>query len=186
MANAPVNNGPTTPKMITPSVKAEEVKKLNPEEEAKLYAEEVRLRRGDIRTMESKLYYVGQKPGWTRRWVNDTSDNVPTRLAEGWRFVPPSDVSMSLSVGYGNSDIGDRVSIVTSVGEGPMRTYLMEIPTELAEEILEARSGSQVRKIEDAIRSSSIGVTSKNAYNPGEYQQSSFYGTKNTLTTTKE
>lgn len=156
---------------------------ISPLDEAKKYAEEVRLRRGDIRPMETKLQYYGDKPGWTRRWCNDEGDNIPRRLADGWRFVAPKDVRLSDSVGFGSAGVGDRVTYPTRIGTDAIQVYLMEIPTEIVEEILEVRSYAQVRKITESIENGSIGVTSGKTYNPGEERDSKYYGNRNSVTT---
>lgn len=148
-------------------------------EASKKYAEEIRARAGDFRTLESRLSFVGIRPGWTRRWCNDEGDNIPRRLADGWCFVKRGDVGMSASVGKGNEDLGDRVTITSTTGGPPIKVFLMEIPTEIAEEILNVRSLSKVRAIEDTIRAGTIGVTSGRTYNPGENPQSSFFGVRN-------
>lgn len=167
----------------TAKAAVQQTKPLDPEAEAKRVAEEIRIRRGDIKYTEARLDFVGNKPGWTRRWCVDDAQNIPSRLADGWRMVRWDEVRTSDSVGYGNTDPGSAVSVVTSIGNGAsVRQILMEIPTEICEEILEARVYSKNRAIEDSIRRGSIGDTgSGHRYNPGETQGSSFFGTKNAI-----
>lgn len=151
------------------------------------YAAEVRARRGDIRNLESRLSYMGEiRAGWSRRWCNDDGDNIAQRIADGWRFVTRDQVTMSpdnnLAVNT-NEDLGDRVTKTTGMGPGvpPIKVYLMEIPTEMAEELLDVRSRSKVRLVEDSIRAATIGVSSGKTYNPGETPGSMFAGTHNTI-----
>lgn len=121
------------------------------------YAEKIRATRKDFSGLEQKMKHFGENPGWKRRWVNE--DNVPGRLEEGYRFVQRDEVSMSDSLRYGNSDIGDRVSVHAGKNDNghPFNAYLMEIPQEIADELDEAKSHKKVRSIEQSIRAGTVG-----------------------------
>ncbi len=173
-------NEPITPKLATPPAKDAPKK---PTLDAAAYAAEIRERRGDIRTMESRLGLNAEAPeGWEWRWFNDVGDRVARALEDGWRFVHPSAVNMSASVGRGNDDLGEsQVRKTTTLGEGPISTVLMEVPKEIADELRDIRSLSQVRKFEETInRGGAPGIgSSAHIYNPGDNPQSAFHGIKN-------
>lgn len=165
-----ISPDPVSPKIAeAPAIKAP----ASPVLDAQSYAEEIRARRGDISMMESKLAVnMETPPGWTRRWCNDDGDNIPRRLQDGWRFVPKQGVKAK-----GDVDVGDRITVVSSMGDGkPMNIYLMEIPTEIAEEILEARSGAQVRRFEDTVRRGVVGTGGPHVYRPQDNPHSSLHG----------
>lgn len=125
--------------------------------DAREYAEQLRSSRKDFSGLEMKLKYYGENPGWKRRWVNE--ENVPAREQEGYRFVLRSEVNMSDSIGRGNTDMGDRVSVFggTDVQNRPYNQYLMEIPQEIADEYDHEKSYKKVKLSEESIRSGSVG-----------------------------
>lgn len=176
------NAEPVVPKITVPPPPAPSHKMVKDDDEAAAakYAEEIRARRGDIRQMESRLTFVGDRPGWTRRWCNDEGDNIARRLEDGWRFVQRQEVKLSESVGYGNQDLGNNVTITSRIGTDAIKVHLMEIPTVIAEDLLNARSYKQVRLIEESILAGSVGNPSM-AYNPGERPGSHFHGTNNSI-----
>lgn len=170
---------------ISPALKQAPLKEAPPKAtlDAAAYAEEIRARRGDISTMETRLGLNAVAPqGWEWRWFNDTGDRIDRAIADGWRFVSRDRVGMSESVGRGNDAVGDRVCKTTTLGEGPINTVLMEIPFEIAEELREVRSLSKVRQFEATVnRGAPVGIAGDHTYNPGDNPQSSFHGIKNTL-----
>jgi len=126
------------------------------------YAEKIRSTRKDFSGLEQKLKYYGENPGWKRRWVNE--EGVPGREQEGYRFVLRSEVGMSDSIGRGNTDMGDRVSVfgVTNERGVPYNTYLMEIPQEIADEYDYEKSHKKVKLSEESIRAGTVGSPSGN------------------------
>lgn len=172
-----ISSNPITPKLTEAPLKE------RPTLDAAAYAEEIRARRGDIRTMESRLGLSAEPPaGWEWRWFNDVGDRVARAQADGWRFVSRASVGMSESVGRGNDSVTDCVSKTTTLGDGPIQTILMEIPFVIAEELRDIRSLSQVRKFEETVnRGGAVGITGDHTYIPGENPQSSFHGIRNTL-----
>lgn len=163
---------------VSPALKVAPPKQ-GPTLDAAKYAEEIRARRGDgIRMMEGRLSLKTKAPeGWYWRWFNDVDSNVQNALDDGWRFVTPDRAEMSQSVGRGNDSVADRVTKITSLGDGrPIQVHLMEIPHEVFEEIKEARTLAPVRAFEAAInRGEPIGVSGSHIYNPGEDSRSSFH-----------
>ena len=125
--------------------------------DAREYAAKIRANRKDFSGLEQKMKHYGENPGWKRRYVNE--DNVPARLEEGYRFVLRSEVSMSDSMRYGNTDMGDRVSVHAGVGTNgqPFSAYLMEIPLEIADELDSEKSHKKVKLSEASIRSGTVG-----------------------------
>lgn len=133
---------------------------------AKFTADFLKRNRPNLSGLEQKLAYYGEHPGWVRRWVNDQSNRVPSLLERGWRFVLSAEVGMSDSVGRGNTDIGDRVSITTTAGDGPIRMYLMETTKEIADMQAQART-EPARKTQEAILRGAYQVSdTKHAYQP--------------------
>jgi hypothetical protein len=168
----------TTPKLTQAPLKVRDT-----EAEAKAYTEEILNRMGaeGIAKMESQIPYVADKPGWTRRWALDLGDNLPRRLADGWRFVDKKEgPETSLVLGAQNTDVGDQVSFMTNAGGQPCRQVLIEIPTELAEKILDVRSYSKGRAVENAIVNGGLGDTTQR-YIPGDTPGSAFFGTRNKI-----
>lgn len=125
--------------------------------DAREYSEKIRANRKSFSGLEQKLKYYGENPGWHRRWVNE--ENVPSRVEEGYRFVLRAEVSMSDSLRYGNSDVGDRVSIHggTDKQGKPFNQYLMEIPLDIAEELNNEKSLNKVKLSEQSIRAGAVG-----------------------------
>lgn len=166
---------PITPKLTQAPVK--------PVLDAAAYAADVRARRGDVRVMESGLGLNAEAPeGWEWRWCNDVNDNIPNKLADGWRFVDPSVVNMSKAIGKGNDSIADRVEKITNLGGAPIKTVLMEIPKELAEEYRDIRSLSQVRRFEDTVkRGGAVGISGDKVYTNGSAPGSLSAGIENTI-----
>lgn len=122
--------------------------------------------RPNLAGFEQKLGFYGQHPGWVRRWVVDQAQRVPSLLEQGWRFVLLDEVGMSGSIGRGNTDLGDRVSITTTVGDGPVRQILMETTQQLYDMQCEAAL-EPVRRSEAAIRAGAFAVTdTKPVYQP--------------------
>lgn len=152
---------------VTQVMEAEKVVRSRDEVEADRVTEEfLKRNRPNIAGFEQRLAYFGERPGWVRRWVNDQHNRIPSMLERGWRFVTRETVHMSDSVGHGNTDIGDKVSVSTTVGEGPMRTYLMEIPKKLFDMQVDAAM-EPVRKTEAAIKAGRTGIEdSEHVYTP--------------------
>lgn len=147
--------------VVTPALKEAPLKE-KPTLDAAAYAAEIRARRGDVSTMETRLGLGADPPeGWEWRWFNDVGDRIVRALEDGWRFVHPSAVNMSASVGRGNDDTGEsRVSKVTTLGDGPIKTVLMEIPREIADELRDIRALAPVRKFEEAVnRQGAVGIS---------------------------
>lgn len=165
--------------IVSPAMVQAAAKPMDSVAEAQAYTAEMLARLGPdaIAALESQFPYVDARPGWTNRWCNDEKDNIPRRLADGWRFVRKQGVPLDKK----NTDMGDAVSISTSTGGGPIRAILMEIPTELAEKILDARSYSKVRAIEAAIVGGALG-SQEGRYIPGNERDSAFFGTRNKVT----
>lgn len=121
--------------------------------------------RTNLSGFELRLAHYGEHPGWVRRWVVDRDNRVQSLLEKGWRFVLRDEVGMSDSVGRGNTDIGDRVSVATSVGD-PVRQYLMETTQQLFDLQVEA-SMEPVRRSETALKDGGLGLSStENTYFP--------------------
>lgn len=129
-------------------------------------AEFLKRNRPNLAGFEQKLAYYGEHAGWKRHWANDEANRIQSLLDRGWRLVRRAEVGMSDSVGHGNTDIGDRVSVATNGGEGPMRVILMEIPQKLFDMQMDAQL-DPVRKSEEAIRGGAFGLTeTANVYQP--------------------
>lgn len=145
----------------------EESVRSRDEIEAEKHAEDfLKRNRPNLAGFETKLAYYGERKGWVRRWVVDHANRVQGLLERGWRFVLKNEVQMSDSVGHGNTDIGDRVSLVTTMGEGPVRQILMETPQKLYDLQMEA-SMESVRQSEAALKSGGMGLTdTTNTYFP--------------------
>lgn len=171
--NAPI----VTPKLAEAPLKPAKVM------DAKTYAEDIRSRRGDVHTMESRLGLNATPPeGWEWRWCNDVGDNITLKLADGWRFVSRESIGMSESIGRSNDAVGDRVEKVSTLGGDPIKVVLMEIPKELAEEYREIRSLSKVRAFEETInRGGAVGISGTNVYTQGSAPGSLSAGVQNTL-----
>lgn len=152
------------------------------EQTAQQYADEfLKNNRIDFSSFEKKLAFYGEKPGWVRRWVLDQGSRMQTLMARGWRVVPKAEALMSDSVGRGNTDIGDQVSVVTTAGDGPVRQVLMEIPQVLYDMYTKART-EPARATEEAIRKGAFKIDDDpHVYTPGERPTSHHYGLRNTI-----
>lgn len=129
--------------------------------DAKEYAEKILAKRKEFSGMEQKLAFEGDHLGWKHRWVNE--ENVEGRLQEGYRFVLRDEVNMSDSQRYGNEDTGDRVSKHAGRISGvPFKTYLMEIPNEIAALLDKEKSHNQIARYDHSIRSGQVGAPTGN------------------------
>lgn len=172
--NAPAVSHAPDAQSTEPSVieAAGKVVRSRDEEEAERYASEfLKNNRGSVAGFEKRLPDVPPKAGWVRRWVNDVNTNVGMRMQAGWRLVKEGAVpSMTASLNRGvNTDVGGHVSIVSTLGEGPMRVVLMEIPQKLFDLQVQA-SLEPVRMTTQAIREGRAGLTGteemKHIYKP--------------------
>ena len=135
--------------------------------DAKEYAEKIRRDRKNFNGLELKLSFLGDHPGWKRRWVND--ENTPMRLAQGYRFVEKAEIEMSDSLRYGNADIGNRVAYPTgglNARNEMGMAYLMEIPQEIADDLDKQFSQDQADRIDASIRAGKVGDPGPTAYVP--------------------
>ena len=125
--------------------------------DAREEAEKILSKRKEFSGLEKNLSFDGARPGWKRRWANE--ENLPGRIEEGYRFVLRDEVNMSDSLRYGNEDTGDRVSKYAGRDEygNPFKTYLMEIPLEIALLLDDEKSHAKIRLSEQSIRSGAAG-----------------------------
>ena len=116
---------------------------------------------------EMRLPPVPDRPGWVRRWVNDVGSRVPFLMERGWRFVQRGAApDVTTSMGRGNTDVGGGVSVVSTMGEGPVPVRLMEIPKKLYDMQMDAIH-EPVRKTEQAIRAGLVGIDDpRHVYTP--------------------
>lgn len=138
------------------------------EVEAERVADEfLKNHRSNLVGFEQRLPFVPERPGWVRRYVNDMNSRVPMLIERGWRLVRKDAApSVTDSVGRGNTDMGDCVSIVSNAGDGPMRVVLMEIPKKLFDMQMDAAL-DPVRRTEEAIRAGRNGIDdSQHIYTP--------------------
>lgn len=168
--------------VVAAPVEPPKVIRSREEQAAHEYTEEfLKNNRMDLTGIEKKLTFYGERAGWVRRWPLDQGSRLQTLLARGWRFVLRSEVGTSDSVGRGNTDIGDQVSVVTTAGDGPVRQVLMEIPQKLYDLYTQART-EPARATEEAIRKGAFKVDdSKNVYIPGERPGSHHFGARNSI-----
>ena len=132
----------------------------------KTEADRIRASRKSFNGLEMKLSFLGDHPGWKRRWVND--ENVPQRLNQGYRFVEPAEVELSDSLRYGNSDVGNRVAYPTgglNTRNETAMAFLMEIPQEIADE-LDKVVTDKTASIDQTIRAGKVGNPGANSYVP--------------------
>lgn len=143
------------------------VRSRDEEEAERVTSEFLKNNRSDLSGFEQRLPFVPERPGWVRRWVNDMNSRIPSLIARGWRLVDRGAVpSTSESIGRGNTDIGDRVSVVSSAGEGQLRVVLMETPKKLFDMQMESAL-EPVRKTEAAIRAGRNGLeNTEHVYTP--------------------
>lgn len=93
-----------------------------------------------------------KREGWRRRWVNDI--NIPFRKDQGWEFVSKSNKDTS-AVGFEGVDVADRITKpnkATNPDGSHGMTTLMEIPEEIALEIIKAMVDDPTDKTEQALR----------------------------------
>lgn len=66
-----------------------------------------------------------KRPGFVRRWINDSGARIEQALQGGWEFVSTDPIAAS-------SDPGSRISQIAGTKEGgtPLLRYLMEIREE--------------------------------------------------------
>lgn len=149
------------------AVKSPEIVRSRDELDPEAYTKEFLQRnRPNVGGFEQKLAYYGEHPGWVRKWAIDSANRIPSLLENGWRFVLRAEVGMSQSVGRGNTDIGDRVSITTTIGDGPVLQYLMETTQELYDMQLDAAL-EPVRRSEAAMKAGAFAVNdTSNVYQP--------------------
>lgn len=96
--------------------------------------------------MKQTALAAEQRPGYVRRWVNDTSGRLQQAEDGGYTFVSSDQTAKS-------TDVGARISRVVGKnenGEG-MRAYLMEIPQEWYDEDQRAKQ-KPVNEFEAALQ----------------------------------
>lgn len=92
-----------------------------------------RSKRVPLGVARSKLS-VPDRPGYKRRWVNDTEGRLAYAEQGGYEFVSDSKLQIgSPDVDNENRDLGARVSRVVDKSTG-QKAYLMEIKEEFYEE----------------------------------------------------
>lgn len=110
----------------------------------------------NIGSLQSRLPFVSDKPGWRRYWVR--SDNVPMRLSQGWRFVPRGAIHMvSSGINFGNMALGDNVEVVAGRAEittsgASSKLHLMEIPEIIALKLTDTHVTKPTQAIEQELR----------------------------------
>jgi hypothetical protein len=105
---------------------------------------------------------TSQRPGYTRRWVNDTPGRVNDALDGGYSHVGSDkreneDISIGTSSESRDSDLGSNVSQIVGVNEGgqPLRSYLMEIKDEYYNKDQQTKA-EKIDEVDAAIRSGNI------------------------------
>ena len=145
------------------------VKVGSPEDRARTAAK----RRKDKRAERLALGgHAGQRmlahtrPGYKRRWCNDSGARIEEMLDKGWDFVFTKDASIN------NDDLGTRKSLQVSKHGPPVTAYLMELPEK---DYLDGQQDKErrIQQTENQIRSASTGIGSERdssgqsvAYNP--------------------
>lgn len=164
------------------SIGAGAVVRSREEEEAEAYtADFLQKNRPDLSGFEKKLAFHGEKPGWVRRWALEQGSRIQGLMAKGWRFVSKGEAVMTDSVGKGNTDIGDQVSIITTAGDGPVRQVLMEIPQKLYDMYAQARM-EPAKATQEAIKKGAFKVDDlEHAYIPGDRPTSHYSGFRNQI-----
>jgi hypothetical protein len=96
----------------------------------------------------SKLTVAG-RPGYRRRWINDSEGRLQNAQDGGYEFVMNENVAQigDADIGNENRDLGARTSRVVDSGTG-QRAYLMEIKEEFYQEDQRAK----VAKVEETDR----------------------------------
>lgn len=147
---------------------AGKVARSRDEIEADKWADEyLRDNRMNLVGHEMRLPPVPDRPGWVRRWVNDVGSRIPSLIDRGWKLVQRGAApDVTNSMGRGNTDIGGGVSVVSTMGEGPVNVRLMEIPKRLYDLQMEAIH-EPVRQTEKSIRAGRTGLNdAKHVYTP--------------------
>ncbi|HCZ47414.1 MAG TPA: hypothetical protein DCZ11_00225 [Gammaproteobacteria bacterium] len=110
------------------------------------------------------------RPGYFRRWANDTGGRLEEAVNGGYQFAGHEDAVGHPDVIPGNTDTGSRTSKVVGVGEkgAPTRAYLMEIPEHLYQEDQAAKEQA-ISRTEASIQHGNIdGNASDGRYIPAE------------------
>lgn len=98
----------------------------------------------------SKLSVPG-RPGYVRRWVNDTEGRLMNAEQGGYQFVTDQSLQIgSADIDNENRDLGARVSRVVDKSTG-QKAYLMEIKEEFYKED-QAFKAKTVKEKDDLIR----------------------------------
>lgn len=115
---------------------------------AEIREAEGRSKRVPLGVARSKLS-VSSRPGFVRRWVNDTEGRLQMAQDGGYQFVENDSVKQigDADVDNVNRDLGARVSRVVDKTTG-QRAYLMEIEEEFYKEDQRAKSA----KVEETDR----------------------------------
>ncbi len=117
------------------------------EERAANREEKGRSARVPLGVARSKLSVPG-RPGYQRRWVNDTEGRIANAEAGGYEFVADEKLQVGQQdIDNVNRDLGARVSRVVDKTTG-QKAYLMEIKEEFYKEDQTAK----VRKVEEVDR----------------------------------
>lgn len=136
----PANPAPAAPPAAEPAVAAVEAAPEAPK----------RRRRPSVGGHAMKLN-APTRPGYVRRWCNDSDNTIANRDELGYSFVTDGSIQ--------SSDPGSRVSrlVGTKKNGEPLRAYLMETPDELYAEGV-AEKEAEAQRIDQAI---SAGETSE-------------------------
>lgn len=124
------------------------------EERATSREESGRNKRVPLGVARSKLS-VPERPGYMRRWVNDTEGRLMQAEQGGYQFATDQNLQIGQpDVDNVNRDLGARVSRVVDKSTG-QKAYLMEIKQEFYAEDQAAKS-KKIRATEDQIRKGKI------------------------------
>lgn len=96
-----------------------------------------------------------QRPGYRRRWINDTPGRLQAAQEGGYTFVDDPDLRVGEDGGGDKPD--SRVSRIVGRAEGgkPLRAFLMEIPSELYKKD-QASKQAALDEVDRAIRKGSL------------------------------
>ena len=99
---------------------------------------------------------VPQRPGYKRRWINETAGRLQAAQEGGYTFVEDPDLRVGED-GNGDSRPDSRVSRIVGRAEGgkPLRAFLMEIPSEQYKED-QASKQAALDEVDRAIRKGSL------------------------------
>ena len=144
-------------KMNNEQESVEVVQELKPVKTTDKYAIAAQRRKAARQKMErtgafhGQKLYSSQKPGFYRRWVNDSENRLDRAQDSGYTFV-------SEDCDAESTDLGTRVSrrVGTDKNGNPINAYLMEIPEEFRNEDL-ALKEQKIRKTEQSIRHGTYG-----------------------------